>query len=144
MPAAADAILAEPDELSRVPIRVVIADDHPLIRASIRRAIAQVHDIAVVGEARSGSELIELIERRMPDVVLMDMSMPGMTGVEVMKRLRWRWPRIRMVALSACDECSAIDAALHAGASAYVVKGAHAVDIASVLRGAVGIEHAIR
>ncbi|MGH2890068.1 MAG: response regulator [Solirubrobacteraceae bacterium] len=115
-------------------LKVLIADDHPLILAGIRRTIEHLDDMQVVGEAHSGPELTQLIERRRPDVVLMDLRMPGVTGVEVIESIRERWPDTKSIVLSACDDRPTIDAALHAGASAYVIKSAAAVDIASVLR----------
>ncbi len=129
-----EAVFTDADALEREQIKVLIADDHPLIIAGIRRTIDHVDDLEVVGEARSGSELMQLIERRMPDLVLMDLKMPGMVGVEAIAQIRERWPEIKTVVLSACDERSTIDSALLAGASAYVLKSAHTIDIASVLR----------
>ncbi len=126
--------LAEADMASREQIKVLIADDHPLIIAGIRRTIEHVEDMEVVGEARSGMELMQLVERRLPDVVLMDLKMPGVRGMEPIERIRARWPQVKTVVLSACDERATIDAALQAGASAYVLKNAHTVDVASVLR----------
>jgi DNA-binding NarL/FixJ family response regulator len=128
-----DSVYAE-SELARDQIKVLIADDHPLIIAGIRRTIEHVDDMEVVGEARTGSELMQLIERRMPDLVLMDLKMPGIAGVEAIQRIRQRWPEIKTVVLSACDDRATIDSALHAGAAAYVLKSAHTVDIPSVLR----------
>jgi DNA-binding NarL/FixJ family response regulator len=124
-----DAVASEKDL-----IKVLIADDHPLIIAGIRRTIEHVDDMEVVGEARSGAELMRLVERRMPDLVLMDLRMPGIGGVEAIERIRETWPEVKTVVLSACDDRPTIDAALLAGASAYVLKSAHTVDIASVLR----------
>jgi DNA-binding NarL/FixJ family response regulator len=115
-------------------IKVLIADDHPLIIAGIRRTIDHVDDMEVVGEARSGPELMQLIERRRPDLVLMDLKMPGVAGAEAIHRIRQRWPDVKTVVLSACDDRPTIDSALLAGASAYVLKSAHTIDIASVLR----------
>jgi DNA-binding NarL/FixJ family response regulator len=115
-------------------IKVLLADDHPLIIAGIRRTLDHVDDMEVVGEARTGEELLQLVERRGPDIVLMDFKMPGMHGVEVIERIRASWPEVKIVVLSASDERPIIDAALNAGASAYVLKSAHTVDIASVLR----------
>ena len=129
-----DAVFSETDEPRSAQIKVLIADDHPLIIAGIRRTIEHVDDMEVVGEARTGAELTQLIERRQPDVVLMDLKMPGVAGVEVIERVGQRWPEIKTVVLSACDDRATIDAALLAGASAYVLKSAHTVDIASVLR----------
>jgi DNA-binding NarL/FixJ family response regulator len=115
-------------------IRVLIADDHPLIIAGIRRTIEHCDDIEVVGEAHSGPELVQLVERRRPSVVLMDLRMPGVVGVDCIERLRERWPEVKVVVLSASDDRATIDAALNAGASAYVLKSAHTIEIAAVLR----------
>ena len=128
-----DSVYAEA-ELDRAQIKVLIADDHPLIIAGLRRTIDHVHDMEVVGEARTGAELMQLVERRMPDLVLMDLRMPGMTGVEAIERIRTHWPDVKIVVLSASDERATIDATLQAGASAYVLKSALTVDIPSVLR----------
>ena len=114
--------------------KVLIADDHPLIIAGIRRTIEHLDDMDVVGEAHSGPELMTLIERRRPDLVLMDLRMPGVTGTEAIVRIRQRWPHIKTIILSACDDRATIDGALNAGATAYVLKSANTVDIASVLR----------
>jgi DNA-binding NarL/FixJ family response regulator len=122
------------DDFTPERIKVLIADDHPLIIAGIRRTIEHVDDMEVVGEARSGPELMQLVDRRRPDLVLMDLKMPGCDGVEAILRIRQRWPDVKCVVLSACDDRPTIDAALQAGASAYVLKSAHTVDIASVLR----------
>jgi DNA-binding NarL/FixJ family response regulator len=115
-------------------IKVLVADDHPLIIAGMRRTIEHVDDMEVVGEARTGAELMQLIERRSPDLVLMDLRMPGVSGTEAIERISRHWPRVKTVVLSACDDRPTIDSVLQAGASAYVLKSAHAVDIASVLR----------
>jgi DNA-binding NarL/FixJ family response regulator len=133
MQALAQLPVAEGDQASST-IKVLLADDHPLIIAGIRRTIEHLEDMEVVGEAHSGAELRQLIERRSPDTVLMDLRMPGVTGVEMIEHIRREHPSINVVVLSACDDRPTIDAALHAGASAYVLKSAHTVDIASVLR----------
>jgi DNA-binding NarL/FixJ family response regulator len=124
----------EVDDFGLERIKVLIADDHPLIIAGIRRTIEHVDDMEVVGEARSGPELMQLIGRRRPDLVLMDLKMPGVVGVEAILHIRQRWPEVKTVVLSACDDRPTIDHALKAGASAYVLKSAHTVDIASILR----------
>jgi DNA-binding NarL/FixJ family response regulator len=126
-------------------IKVLIADDHPLIIAGIRRGLEQNDDIEIVGEACSGEQLMQLIERRRPTLVLLDMRMPGLSGVECIERMREAWPDVKIVVLSACDDRGSIDAALNAGASAYVVKSVRPIDIASVLRQAAmgGVFHAV-
>ncbi len=134
MSAVAHSAVAESDHHVNAPIKVLIADDHPLIIAGVRRTIEHQEDMDVVGEAHSGPELLQLIERRRPDLVLMDLRMPGVGGVDMIERICQRWPQTKTIVLSACDDRVTIDAALGAGASAYVLKSAHTVDIASVLR----------
>jgi DNA-binding NarL/FixJ family response regulator len=124
----------QPDGTHSGQLKVLIADDHPLIIAGIRRTIEHLDDMQVVGEAHSGPELVQLIERRRPDIVLMDLRMPGVAGVEMIELIRQRWPETKAIVLSACGDQPTIDAALHAGADAYVLKTAQALDIASVLR----------
>jgi DNA-binding NarL/FixJ family response regulator len=121
-------------ELSAPRIRVLIADDHPLIIAGIRRMIERYDDIDVVGEAQSGPQLLALIERRNPELVLMDLNMPGPSGIYCIERIRESWPTVKIVVLSGCDDRPSIDGALRAGASAYIVKSAELVDVASVVR----------
>src|ERR1700739_3961923 len=78
-------------------IRVLIADDHPLIIAGVRRTIEQSEDFEVVGEARSAPELLTLVERRSPDIVLVDLRMPGVSEVEHIQQIRERWPELKIV-----------------------------------------------
>lgn len=125
-------------DLERRRIKVLIADDHPLLIAGIRRALEQNDDIEIVGEAHSGTELIQLVERRSPELVLMDLRMPGVTGSDCIARLRTTYPELKLVVLSACDDRPSIDSALTAGANAYIVKSVHTSDIASVIRQASG------
>jgi DNA-binding NarL/FixJ family response regulator len=121
-------------EATAARIRVLIADDHPLILAGIRRTVERYDDIELVGEARTGPELIALIERRRPALVLTDLWMPGLSGVELVAAIRHRWPQLKIVVLSASEEPATIDAALHAGANAYALKSADTVDLALLLR----------
>ncbi|MFZ0043831.1 MAG: response regulator transcription factor [Solirubrobacteraceae bacterium] len=134
MEAALEAGRLEGDGSEDPHIKILIADDHPLIIAGLRRTIEDLEDMDVVGEAHSAAELLQLIERRSPDLVLMDLMMPGATGVDVIEQVRQGWPELKVVVLSACDDRSMINAVLGAGASAYVLKSARALDISSVLR----------
>ncbi|MEA2141057.1 MAG: hypothetical protein QOC91_1156 [Solirubrobacteraceae bacterium] len=115
-------------------LKVLIADDHPLMLHGIRRALDGSEGIEVVGEARSGEELLALVERRMPDLVLLDLHMPGMGGIECIGEIKRSWPDVKAVVISASDDRCSIDAALLAGASAYILKSVSPVDIPSVLR----------
>jgi DNA-binding NarL/FixJ family response regulator len=119
-------------------VKVLIADDHPLMLAGIRRALERAENIEIVGEARSGTELLEMIERRRPELVLMDLRMPGLPGCECIEQIRAGWPKVKVVVLSACEDRPSIDGALAAGASAYIIKSVNPFDIASVLRQTLG------
>jgi DNA-binding NarL/FixJ family response regulator len=121
-----------------VQIKVLIADDHPLIIAGLRRTIERLDDVALVGEARTAAELLELVRLRRPDIVLMDLRMPGMPGVEAIHRIRRDRPEVKIVVLSACDERATIDRVLAAGASTFVVKSTQTLDVASVIRAQAG------
>jgi DNA-binding NarL/FixJ family response regulator len=122
------------DEESVAPLKVLIADDHPLMLAGIRRALERSDDIEVVGEARSGTEAMRLIERRRPNVVLLDLRMPGISGAQAIEQIKSTWPELKIVVLSASEDQPSIDSALRAGASAYVIKSVNPSDIASILR----------
>jgi DNA-binding NarL/FixJ family response regulator len=115
-------------------LKVLIADDHPLMLHGIRRALDGSDGIDVVGEAHSGTELLALVERRKPDLVLLDLHMPGMNGIECIEQMKSLCPEIKAVVISASDDRSSIDAALLAGASAYILKSVTPVDIPAVLR----------
>jgi DNA-binding NarL/FixJ family response regulator len=115
-------------------LKVLIADDHPLMLQGIRRALEASDDIDVVGEARSGEEALALVERRRPDLVLLDLHMPGIGGLECIEELKRSWPDVKTVVISASDDRASIDAALLAGASAYILKSVSPIDIPSVLR----------
>lgn len=116
------------------PLKVLVADDHPLMLAGVRRALERVDNIEVVGEARSGPGVLDAVERRRPDLVLMDLRMPGLPGPECIEQIRANWPEVKVVVLSASADRPSIDAALAAGASAYVIKDVNPVDIPALLR----------
>src|ERR1700752_275371 len=120
--------------IGEAPLRVLIADDHPLMLVGVRRTLEAYDDIEVVGQAQSGPEVRALIERRNPDLALLDLRMPDFDGVESIREITATWPHLKVVVLSACEDRGEVDAALLAGASAYIVKSARSVDIASVLR----------
>jgi DNA-binding NarL/FixJ family response regulator len=120
------------------PLKVLIADDHPLMLQGIRRALEMADDIEVAGEARSGAELLALVARRDPDIVLLDLNMPAPGGVECLEEIKRSHPNVKSVVISAYDDRASIDSALHAGACAYMVKSVSSVDVASALRQVAG------
>jgi DNA-binding NarL/FixJ family response regulator len=116
------------------PLKVLIADDHPLVLLGVRRMLEASEDIEVAGEAQSGPEALALVERRRPDVVLLDLRMPGVEGGSLIAQIVGDFPAVRVVVLSASDDAVSVRTALEAGASAYVLKSVKPVDIASILR----------
>ncbi len=103
-------------------IRVLLTDDHPVVRSGIRAELDGAHGIEVIGEASSGDEVLRLVEELRPDVLVLDVVMPGMDGVEVTRILRERFPDLRILALSAYDENEYVFGILKAGATGYVLK----------------------
>jgi DNA-binding NarL/FixJ family response regulator len=117
--------------------RVVLADDHPIVRASIRRLLEKASDIEVVGEASDGLETIRLVEELAPDVLLLDVEMPGMKGFEVARHLQAAGASVRILALSASDDRQYILAMLASGATGYLTKAEAPQTIIHAVREAV-------
>jgi DNA-binding NarL/FixJ family response regulator len=103
-------------------VRVVIADDHPVVRAGIRDMLNEADDITVVGEATNGAEALDLVDEEHPDVLLLDMEMPELTGVEVAQRLQAESHPVRLLALSSYEEQEYVQGLLQNGASGYLTK----------------------
>jgi len=110
-------------------IRVLLADDHPAVRAGIRQFLERDSTIEVVAEAGSGEEALALIERHHPDVAILDLRMPGLSGMEVLRRLRAAHPEVRVLVLTAYDDDPYVFAALRAGARGYLLKTAGPEDL---------------
>jgi DNA-binding NarL/FixJ family response regulator len=115
-------------------LKVLVADDHPLILQGLRRTLDACEDIDVIGEARTGDEVMPLVERRRPDVVLLDMRMPGRASAECIRLIKESHPHVKTIVLSASEDRETIESAIHAGASAYVLKSVSALDIPSLVR----------
>lgn len=103
-------------------IRVLLADDHPVVRGGIRTLIETAPEIKVVGEAGGGRETLQLVEELRPDVLLLDMEMPDMSGVEVARQLKQQKTAVRILALSAYDDPHYIRSLLSSGAAGYLTK----------------------
>jgi DNA-binding NarL/FixJ family response regulator len=117
--------------------RVLIADDHPLVLEGIRRALDDVDDMEVVGEARTGSQVLPLIGRTDPDLVLLDIRMPQLDGLACLDLIQQRHPGLKVIVLSAYSDRDHIESALRRGATAYVVKSVNPLDLPSALRQAI-------
>ena len=118
-------------------MKVLIADDHRLIVDGIKRALEQSPDFEVVGEASSGSQVLPLVGRTNPDLVLLDLRMPGADGLTCLAQIKKRYPEVKVVVLSVSTDQNVIQTALQRGASAYIVKSINPIDLPSALRQAV-------
>jgi len=118
-------------------LKVLIADDHRLMLHAIRIALADNEDIEIVGEADSGTKVVPLVGQTSPDIVLLDIRMPGIDGLTVLERLQARYPQVRVAILSAVDDPSVIQAAFTRGASAFIVKHIDPRDLAAAIRQAI-------
>jgi len=118
------------------PLSLLIVDDHQLVRWGIRTFLATQPDISVLGEAASGEEALELAAELQPQVVLMDLRMPGMGGVEAIKQLRQRWPQIAVVVLTTYNEDDLMIQGLQAGACGYLLKDCSLETLVQAIRAA--------
>jgi DNA-binding NarL/FixJ family response regulator len=118
-------------------MKVLVADDHRLMVEGIRRALEGAEDIEVVGEASTGSQVLPLVRRLRPDVVLLDMRMPQMDGLTCLDQLRKNCPDVKVIVLSVFSDPERIQAAFKHGASGYIVKSVNPLDLPSAIRQAV-------
>ncbi|MBX5474131.1 MAG: response regulator transcription factor [Thermoleophilia bacterium] len=125
--------------------KVLLADDHRLVLEGIRSALADAEDLEIVGEASRGTDVLPLINRLHPEVVLLDIRMPGMDGLACLELIRKRFPDVKVVVLSVYTDAEHIEAVLARGASGYIVKSISPRDLASAIRQAVEgtVYHAI-
>jgi DNA-binding NarL/FixJ family response regulator len=122
------------------PTRVLIADDHSLFRFGLRAMLASTPDLEVVGEASTGEEAVALAAELAPGVVLMDVQMPGLNGIEATRRILEASPQIGVVVLTMFEEDDSVFAAMRAGALGYVLKNADKEEVLKVMRAAAGGE----
>lgn len=115
-------------------IRVLLADDHAVVRQGIRRFLEEADDIEVVAEAGDGREAVRLVEEHQPDVAVLDIRMPEVTGVEATRRIRERFPHVRVLILTAYDDDPYVFALLQAGADGYVLKTASGDELVQAVR----------
>jgi DNA-binding NarL/FixJ family response regulator len=117
-------------------IRVLLVDDHQLLRAGIRALLQGLSGIEVVGEARDGREALDLIKTQQPNVVLMDIAMPGMNGLEALARFTKECPGVRVIILSMHGTAEYVCRALRAGAAGYLLKDAVVAEVELAIRAA--------
>lgn len=115
-------------------ISVLLADDYPPFRAGLRTLLASAPDIEILGEAGTGIETIRLAETLQPDVILMDLQMPEMTGIEATRRILHTSPHIAVLVLTMFEDDDSVFAALRAGARGYLLKGAMKADLLRAVR----------
>jgi DNA-binding NarL/FixJ family response regulator len=115
-------------------IRLLVADDHKIVRDGLKRILAATTDLEVAAEAASGDEALALVKANDYDVALLDMSMPGLSGIDLVKRLRIEKPKLKLLVLSMHGEHQYAARALRAGASGYLTKDSAAEQLVSAIR----------
>ena len=116
------------------PIRVMLVDDHAVVRSGLAAFLLAFDDLELVGEAAGGEEAVRLCERLRPDVVLMDLVMPGMDGAAATRAIRERCPQIQVIALTSFKEQELVQGAMEAGAIGYLLKNVTADELADAIR----------
>src|SRR5260221_14741217 len=124
-------------------IRIIIADDHEVVRVGIKALLQQHPELHVVGEASTGEEAIQQVEALTPDVVVMDIRMPGMSGVDACRRIVQQFPSTRVVMLTSFAEDELLFAAIRAGAAGYVLKRIGSDDLIRTIKSVAAGESAL-
>ena len=120
----------------QTPTRVMIVDDHGMVRKGLMAYLKNRSDILVVGEARDGREAVTLCEQLQPKVILMDLLMPEMDGVEAIRTIHKQWPQVQIIALTSFQEKELVQDALRAGAIGYLLKNITGDELAQAIRAA--------
>jgi DNA-binding NarL/FixJ family response regulator len=129
--------------MGKSPIRVVLADDHAMVRKGIRDFLEEDASIRVVAEASDGEEAITLVGREQPDIAVLDIQMPRLSGLEAARRVRKEFPNVRVLMLTAYEDEPYILAALQAGVSGYLLKTASSDELVHAVRAIAGGETAL-
>jgi DNA-binding NarL/FixJ family response regulator len=119
-------------------IRIVVADDHTIVREGLKQLLSAAGDLAVVGEAQNGNEVLQRVRALDFDVLLLDMSMPGKSGIELIKQARAEKPKLRILVLSMHEEEQYAVRAIKAGASGYLTKESATAQLVSAIRKVAG------
>ena len=116
-------------------MKVLICDDQALIRDSLELLLKLEKDLEVIGQAQDGAEAVEQVARHQPDLVLMDLKMPGMNGIEATRQIRARWPQIKVLVLTTYDDDAWVFDAIRAGAAGYLLKDTPRAEVIKAVRG---------
>lgn len=116
------------------PVRVVLADDHELVRSGIKALLSMVEGVEVIAEARDGDELVSLVESLKPDLVMTDISMPGMDGISAISEIHRRHPEVKLLVLSMYDTVDFVKRAVASGACGYLMKDAPPFELEQAVR----------
>ncbi|SDD82956.1 two component transcriptional regulator, LuxR family [Paenibacillus sp. UNCCL117] len=115
-------------------MKLIIADDHPLFRSGVRNLLETTEDLEVVGEASTGDEALELAAALQPELILMDIRMPGLNGIEATRLIKERFPRIEILILTMFQDDQSVFTAMRAGAKGYVLKDADEAELLQSIR----------
>jgi DNA-binding NarL/FixJ family response regulator len=128
-------------------VKVIVVDDHPIFRLGLAASLAEMDDVELVGEAATAAEVLDLVQRTSPDLVLLDLHLPDHSGLEVNRWLAAKHPEVKVVVLTMSEDHHATVAAIRDGARGYIVKGADPTHIErvlqSVMAGDVVLDHGV-
>lgn len=117
-------------------IRVLLVDDHAVVRSGLSKFLMVNKDLELVGEASDGSEAVTMVSLHKPDVVLMDLMMPGVDGITATREIHQKFPQVKVIALTSFSEQNMVQGALQAGASGYLQKNVTAIELGNAIRSA--------
>jgi two-component system, NarL family, response regulator LiaR len=115
-------------------IRILLVDDHNVVRSGLRKVMMVNRDLESVGEAADGEEAVQMTGRHQPDVVLMDLMMPGKDGITATKEIHHDYPHVKIIALTSFSEKNMVQSALQAGAVGYLLKNVTAAELGTAIR----------
>src|SRR5213595_3167267 len=115
-------------------VRVVLADDHDLVRSGIKALLSAIDGVEVIAEASEGKELVTLVQDLVPDIVMTDISMPGMDGIDAIAQIHASHPQVRLLVLSMYDTVDYVKRAVAKGACGYLMKDAPPIELEQAVR----------